>query len=147
MTVEILGKQNHIQHGVWIRARLTTCSGPNLSHLIYWVPRSPVLTMYVSFDLLTLTVSLKISNSISSAILKPLKLPERRTREGAHSQRDVYLAFSTGLWLSELWLLAEHIRLAGAPLSAGYRAPLTGSCIPASMVHTRASNDKIVHQD
>lgn len=87
-----------------------------LSRLIYWAPFSSVPALYVPFDLLALMVSLKISSSISCAILKPLKLPEREDgeREKAHSQFDVYLAFSTGLWLGVLWLLAEHIRLAEA---------------------------------
>lgn len=57
-----------------------------------------------------LIVSLKISSSISSAILKPLIVPERG-REEARSQCDVYLTFSTGSWLSGLLLLAEHIGL------------------------------------
>lgn len=117
---EMLVRQNNMQHSVWIRAKPTTHPGMYLSHLIYSAPHLPVLALYILFDLLTLIVSLKISSSISSAILKPLLLPER---EEAHSQCDVYLTFSTGPWLSGLWLLAEHIRLAGAlpELATGHR--------------------------
>lgn len=67
----------------WIRVKLTTYPGMNLSHLIYSAPYSPAQTLYISFDLLTLImVSLKISSSISSAILKPLILPERERERG-----------------------------------------------------------------
>lgn len=102
---------DRVRTSFWIRVKPTTYPGMYLSHLIYSATYSPVLSLHISFDLLTLIVSLKISSSISSAILKPLLLPER---EEAHSQCDVYLTFSTGPWLSGLWLLAEHIRLAGA---------------------------------
>lgn len=84
-------------HSVCIRVELTTYLGMNRSPLIYSAPCLPVLTLYISFDLMTLTVSLKISSSVSSAILKPLILPEReREKEEAHSLCDVYLTFSTG---------------------------------------------------
>ena len=126
-------RQNNMRRGVWIRVKLTTYPGMNLSHQIYSAPYSPVQTFYISFDLLTLMVSLKISSSISNAILKPLIFARERGGEGG-SSFPVW-------WLSDIfhWPVTQWAAIAsrthrasrGSP-SVGCRAPLTGCCIPAS---------------
>lgn len=132
----MLARHNNRRRSVWIRVKPhnTPWHVPQSSDLLSTV-FVPVLTLYVSFDLLTLMVSLKISSSISSAILKPLILPERergREREEARSQCDVYLTFSTGPWLSGAVIASRTHRASRGSPSIGYRAPLTGCCIPAS---------------
>lgn len=133
---QMLVRQNDMQHGVWIRAKPATHPCMRLGHLIYSALFSPVLTLYISFDLLTLMVSLKISSSISSAILKPLILPERERERGGGRKLVLSVMFiwhfplvrdSVGCDCEQNTWVASR----GSP-KAGYRALFTWCCIPAS---------------
>lgn len=79
-------------------------------------------------------VSLKISCSISSVILKPLKLPERKREEEGGSSFPVWCLSGIFHWpVTQCAVIASRTHQAGrGALCAGYRAPFTGCCIPAS---------------
>lgn len=130
----MLVRQNNMQNSIWIRAKPTTYPGMHLSHLIYSAAHSPVLALYISFDLLTLMVSLKISSFISSAILKPLILPEREEKGG--SSFPVWCLSDIFHWPVTQWaVIASRTHRAGRGIpSIGHRAPLSECCIAASLL-------------